>query len=230
MIHIKKDEIVLPGEVLGTINDFENGENTYVFKKEIRSCILGIKQIKIKKNNETGTKKNTKKNWSHQTDKREDIEATNANIPKVTYIISVNNTKNHLTLPKKGDVVICKVTKVSFFTVFCEVLIANNKPLKSPFKGFICKGDAHIFETDFQNTFQCFKQGDIIRARVLGIGQNSAYKLSTVGLDFGVIIALNDNGDVLKRAAWNTMISPKDFSCETRKVSAHGVDFVIEEK
>ncbi|CRH03008.1 exosome complex component CSL4, putative [Plasmodium relictum] len=181
------DNIVLPGEVIGSEKDYINGENTYVLKNEIRSTILGKKNIIVNNDNKK--------------------------------IINVDNIKSFVALPKAGDIVICKIYRVTFNMIYCNIILSNNKPLKNSFKGYINKSDIHIYEGELGDNFDCFKQGDIIKAKILSIGQHSSYKLSTVGSDLGVIIALSDKGEILKPVAWNLMVNLDDMSFEQRKVS-----------
>ncbi|VWU49529.1 exosome complex component CSL4, putative [Hepatocystis sp. ex Piliocolobus tephrosceles] len=134
-------------------------------------------------------------------------------------VIIVDNIKSFQLLPQVGDVVICKVFRVTFNMVYCNILIVKDKPLKNFFKGFINKSDIHIHEGELGDNFDCYKQGDIIKAKILSIGQHSAYKLSTVGSDLGVIIAFSEKGEILKPVAWNLMVSLSDMNFEQRKVS-----------
>ncbi|CRG93128.1 exosome complex component CSL4, putative [Plasmodium gallinaceum] len=134
-------------------------------------------------------------------------------------IINVDNIKSFVALPKTGDIVICKVYRVTFNIIYCNIILSNGNPLKNSFKGYINKSDIHIYEGELGDNFDCFKQGDIIKAKILSIGQHSSYKLSTVGSDLGVIIALSDKGEILKPVAWNLMVNLSDMSFEQRKVS-----------
>ncbi|GAW79339.1 exosome complex component CSL4 [Plasmodium gonderi] len=181
------DEIVLPGEIIGMCNTFLNGENTYCVKTEIRSAILGKKEVRFDKD---GNK-----------------------------VLSVSNTKWFVALPQVGDIVICKVYRVTFNIIYCTIILLNNKVLKNPFKGYINKSDIHLYEGELGDNFECYKQGDIIKAKVLSIAQHGSYKISTVGSDLGVILALSRIGKILKPVAWNLMINVSDMSFEKRKVS-----------
>ncbi|KEG01573.1 exosome complex component CSL4, putative [Plasmodium vinckei vinckei] len=181
------DNIVLPGEVVGNLNNYISGNNTYILKNEIRSTILGKKNISINNENKQ--------------------------------IINIDVIKDYVPLPQVGDLVICKVYRVTFNMIYCNIMLTNNKPLKNSLKGYINKSDIHIYEGDLGDNFDCFKQGDIIKAKVLSIGQHSSYKLSTVGSDLGVIIALSEKGDILQPVAWNLMVNLSDMSFEQRKVS-----------
>ncbi|CAD2088158.1 exosome complex component CSL4, putative [Plasmodium vinckei brucechwatti] len=181
------DNIVLPGEVVGSLSNYISGNNTYILKNEIRSTILGKKNISINNENKE--------------------------------IINIDVIKDYVPLPQVGDLVICKVYRVTFNMIYCNIMLTNNKPLKNSLKGYINKSDIHIYEGDLGDNFDCFKQGDIIKAKVLSIGQHSSYKLSTVGSDLGVIIALSEKGDILQPVAWNLMVNLSDMSFEQRKVS-----------
>ncbi|SPJ09631.1 exosome complex component CSL4, putative [Plasmodium sp. DRC-Itaito] len=182
------DDIVIPGEFLGSQDKYINGNNTYLLKHEIRSSILGKKIIN--KNNDNKT------------------------------IISVYNLKPaSLSLPKIGDIVICKIERVSFHMIYCYILSSHNTFTKNTLKGFILKSDIHVNQGELGDNFLCFKQGDIIKAKVLSIGQYSSYKLSTVGKELGVIAAFNEKGEILKPVAWNLVLNINDMTFERRKAS-----------
>ncbi|SOV77832.1 exosome complex component CSL4, putative [Plasmodium reichenowi] len=143
----------------------------------------------------------------------------NKNNDKKT-IISVYNLKPpSLYLPKIGDIVICKIQRVSFHMIYCYILSSHNIFTKNALKGFILKSDIHINEGELGDNFICFKQGDIIKAKVLSIGQYSSYKLSTVGSELGVIAAFNQKGEILRPVAWNLVLNINDMTFERRKAS-----------
>ncbi|CAG9483468.1 unnamed protein product [Plasmodium vivax] len=182
------DSIVLPGEALGSCDAYVSGENTYSLQKEVRSAILGRRQL-----------------------------TTNGDGKQV---ISVANTKEFIPLPQVGDLVTCKVYRVTFNLIYCNIILLNNKAVRNSFRAFINKSDIHVYEGELGDNFECFKQGDIIRAKVLSVAQHGSYKLSTVGSDLGVILALSDGGQIMKPVAWNLMVNLSDMTFEKRKVSS----------
>ncbi|EUD65233.1 hypothetical protein C922_04362 [Plasmodium inui San Antonio 1] len=181
------DSIVLPGEALGSCDVYVGGENTYILQKEVRSAILGRRQLE-----------------------RDDDGKQ---------VISVANTKEFMPLPQAGDLVTCKIYRVTFNLIYCNIVLLNGRAIKNPFRAFINKSDIHVYEGELGDNFECFKQGDIIKAKVLSVGQHGSYKLSTVGSDLGVILALSDKGEIMKPVAWNLMVNLSDMSFEKRKVS-----------
>ncbi|ANQ06210.1 Uncharacterized protein PCOAH_00004610 [Plasmodium coatneyi] len=183
----RMDSIVLPGEALGSSDLYVSGENTYILQKEVRSSILGRRQLVTDSNGKQ--------------------------------IISVANTKDFIPLPQVGDLVTCKVYRVTFNVIYCNIILLNNRAIKNSFRAFINKSDIHVYDGELGDNFECFKQGDIIRAKVLSVGQHGSYKLSTVGSDLGVILALSDKGQIMKPVAWNLMVNLSDMSFEKRKVS-----------
>ncbi|CAA9986579.1 exosome complex component CSL4, putative [Plasmodium knowlesi strain H] len=181
------DSIVLPGEALGSSDVYVSGENTYTLQKEVRSAILGRRELVTDSDGKQ--------------------------------IISVANTNDFIPLPQVGDLVTCKVYRVTFNVIYCNIILLNNRPIKNSFRAFINKSDIHVYDGELGDNFECFKQGDIIRAKVLSVGQHGSYKLSTVGSDLGVILALSEKGQIMKPVAWNLMVNLSDMSFEKRKVS-----------
>ncbi|SBS82090.1 exosome complex component CSL4, putative (CSL4) [Plasmodium malariae] len=212
------DTIVLPGEVIGSSLDYICGENTYVTAATTTAATTTAATTTAATTTAATTTAATTTTATTATATTA-TTTTDDNNGEHKKVISVDNVKHFVALPKVGDVVICKIYRVTFNIIYCHIILSNNKPLKNSFKGYINKSDIHIYEGELGDNFDCFKQGDIIKAKVLSIGQHSSYKLCTVGSDLGVIIALSDKGDILKPVAWNLMINVNDMSFEQRKVS-----------
>lgn len=131
--------------------------------------------------------------------------------------------------PKIGDLVIGKVTKISQRNVSVNMLLkeeSETEYLKCSIghSGIIRLNDIHnrIFDTNTLNiTISSFRPGDIVRARVLAIGEGQMYYLSTASPDLGVIYARGSmTGDLMIPISAEEMICPNIHMVETRKVAA----------
>lgn len=66
---------------------------------------------------------------------------------------------------------------------------------------------------------ECFRPGDIVRARILSLGTMREYFLTTAKPDLGVVSALSVAEHTLIPVNWETMRCPETGSLEKRKVA-----------
>merc|ERR1711976_325491 len=92
----------------------------------------------------------------------------------------------------------------------CQVVAIEDVPLKERFRGVIRKQDIRFFEIDKVNITYCFRVGDFVRAKVLALGDNKSYVLSTAVSDnLGVIFAWSASGAALQPVSWQHMRCPQ---------------------
>ncbi|KAH3901538.1 related to Exosome complex component CSL4 [Saccharomycodes ludwigii] len=156
-------------------------------------------------------------------------------------------------LPKEGDIVLCKVTRISAQKANVEILVVeNNNCLKDSgvgtngagvssvtggsgavtffisqassdlgetFKGVIRSQDVRATERDSVKITECFKPGDIVRCKVLSLGDGNNYYLTTAKNYLGVVFAksLGGAGELMYAIDWKTMIAPTSQVLEQRK-------------
>ncbi|KAH3682657.1 hypothetical protein WICPIJ_006371 [Wickerhamomyces pijperi] len=87
------------------------------------------------------------------------------------------------------------------------------------FRGIIRIQDIRATERDKLKMVECFKPNDIIRAKVLSIGDGQNYYLTTNENEFGVVFARanNGNGELMYPIDWQSMIVPSTGDIELRK-------------
>lgn len=61
--------------------------------------------------------------------------------------------------------------------------------------------------------------GDIVKAVIIGLGDERSYYISTAGNDFGVVVARSEAGNPLVPASWKEMKDVKTGKGEMRKVA-----------
>lgn len=64
--------------------------------------------------------------------------------------------------------------------------------LKQPFRGIIRKEDVRALDKDRIVMQNCFRPSDIVVARVIGMGENNAFLLTTAEIELGVVVALSE--------------------------------------
>ena len=116
-------------------------------------------------------------------------------------------------MPAVGDVVYARVTRISKSRgAECQIF-ATLKPLSREFRGTVRTVDfASPALQEFSQVSDCFRPGDIIRAKIISLGDSKSFFLSTVPDDCGVVFAGNLNPASYKLVAL-------DGQVERRKVA-----------
>ena len=139
-----------------------------------------------------------------------------------------------------GDVVLCRVTRISqraaFATIVCVERSSSSSsdsspspssttataavPLATPLTGILRAPDVRATEIDAVEVPACFRPGDVVRARVLSLGDSRSFHLSTAADDLGVVFARSEAaGAPLVAESWERMRCPSTGTVEKRKVA-----------
>lgn len=135
--------------------------------------------------------------------------------PPVVSVIS----ENKVTLPQKDSIVLAQVINVT--PRICKVVIlkVNSVTLKSCLPGVLRKEDVRATEKDSVELFNCFRPGDVMRARVISLGDGNAYSLTTAENELGVMYAISEGGYPMVPASWCEMQCTITERREKRKVA-----------
>lgn len=98
-----------------------------------------------------------------------------------------------------------------------EILVVGQKPLESAIPGIIQQKDVRQTLIDSVEISKCFRPGDIIRAKVIALGDQRSFILSTARNDLGVVLAQSLAGFTMVPISWDKMICPKTKFVENRK-------------
>ena len=92
-------------------------------------------------------------------------------------------------VPCLGDIVIAKIDKISKIRgAECFIISVNGELLGEVYRGLVRSVDMQPVGIEIGQVNDCFNCGDIIRAKVISIGDaKHGYLLSTVSDDLGVI-------------------------------------------
>uniref|UniRef100_T1KIF4 S1 motif domain-containing protein n=1 Tax=Tetranychus urticae TaxID=32264 RepID=T1KIF4_TETUR len=126
-------------------------------------------------------------------------------------------------IPQVGDVVTCQVEKIVSNQCKCLIKCIADSVLKQPFKAIIRKEDVRATDKDNVELYTCFRPGDIILAKIIGLSE-SGYLLSTASNEFGVVIARSENGVLMVPVSWTEMMCPEFKVKETRKVARIAIE------
>merc|ERR1711934_1348441 len=194
---------VVPGERLSTTEEYQPGNNVYVHEGQIFASIVGQRKI----NSQT---------------------------------ISVTPT-NSIHVPTVGSLALFRVHRVKMNQINGNIVMVideNDKQLKSlPASemntlysnrqsltnlgfpaGMIRREDIRLTEKDNLVLKDCFQPGDFVLCRVLSLGDNKDYFLSTAENQLGVVWAKCKSSNVfMLPKSWIEMVCPKSGVVERRK-------------
>jgi len=133
-------------------------------------------------------------------------------------------------IPVVNSIVTCKILTLT--SSFCKTSIhcVDETVLKQPFKGVIRKEDVRALDKDRVVMHNAFRPSDIVLARVIGIGENNSFLLSTAESELGVVVAQSEAGVPMVPVNWSEMVCPKTFVKEYRKVAKVFFDIKPSEK
>lgn len=151
-----------------------------------------------------------------------------------TSSISVLPRKATLMLPAVGSYVTCRVHRVTARDARCEILMIHVPTpataenlyatestivLPTPLTGQLRQRDVRRHDIDNVVMINCFRPTDIIRARVIALGDTRSYFLSTVGNECGVLLAYSAVGVAMLPVSWELMQCPVTAVKQQRKVA-----------
>ncbi|RPA79178.1 hypothetical protein BJ508DRAFT_416117 [Ascobolus immersus RN42] len=132
-----------------------------------------------------------------------------------------------LKLPDVGDNVYARVTKISRLEARLEVLGTEDASGggiglaggSEGWGGVLRKLDLRERDRDRAEVGKCVRVGDIVRAKVISLGDQSNYFLSTAGNSLGVVVARAENGELMAPRSWKDMVGLRSGCIEERKVA-----------
>ena len=137
---------------------------------------------------------------------------------KSAKILTVTASRqDSIALPRIGDVVICKVLRMTYRQAHVALIAVGDKTCAEGFVGIIRVQDIRATEKDKIKIASCFRPMDIVRAIVLSLGENQSYLLSTARNDLGVIYATTSEGYQLYPINWKEMKCAETGQIEERK-------------
>jgi exosome complex component CSL4 len=92
-------------------------------------------------------------------------------------------------LPTVSSVVLARVTRINPRQATVTIFCVGDVPLHDEFQGIIRAQDVRATEKDKVKIFESFRPGDIVRALVISLGDQSNYYLSTAQNSLGVVMA-----------------------------------------
>ena len=128
--------------------------------------------------------------------------------------------RSRVRLPEVNDVVFAKCVKIRDKMAQFDVLVCDGKPLKTDFSGIVRQQDVRKTEIDKVVIEESFVPGDVVRCKVLSMGDGRSLVLATNENTLGVVRAKCKRCKATMVAMnWQEMMCPKTEHREFRKVA-----------
>jgi exosome complex component CSL4 len=180
----------IPGQTLSTSSKHSPGPGTHLTNSSIISSILGPPT----------TKKST-------------------TAPKATPILSVSRPSTTPLQPTVSAQVYARITRLDRQQARCDILTVSDTVCAIPLRGILRSQDVRATEKDKVKLSECFCVGDIVRAIIVGLGDQQGYYLSTAGNEFGVVMCWSEQGNVCVPVSWKEVRDSITGVKEMRKVA-----------
>ena len=187
--------VAIPGDKIGSLTEFNPGPGTYIRGDSIYASLTGfIRTDKVTSN----------------------VEEEGVQLPQIH--VTLNELEKEC-IPKSGSLVNARVISINPRSCKVSIIAVEDTYLKHTFRGIVRKEDVRAFQKDQVEMDKCYRPCDIIRARVLSLGEALHYVLTTAENELGVIFAKGEGGFPLVPYSWEEMQCPKTGNKEFRKVA-----------
>jgi exosome complex component CSL4 len=198
--------IVLPGQSLGTSSQHTSSTGTHLFNDQVCASLAGH-------------------SYTHPPGK-----SSNHPQPLISVLRTTNSAQatssalNTPLLPTVGATILGRVIRTTPRQAIVSILCVANTSISSlstsdQHQGIIRALDVRATQVDTVKIAESFRPGDIVRATVISLGDQSNYYLSTAGNELGVIMARSSEGNDMVPSSWKDMRDPVTGKTEARKVA-----------
>lgn len=153
--------LALPGQLLGPATKYRAGPGTHIHEANLYASLLGSVHVSQPPKPAGPAKRPNR------------IVAAAAVPPASLPVISVllqrpqQQQRNNKVLPDVGDLVLCRVTRISFAQAIVSILAIGDAVLDTEWQGVIRVRDVRATEKDRVRIHESFRPGDIVRAQVV---------------------------------------------------------------
>lgn len=224
--------VAIPGQYLGNTSDYQPGPGTHVYNSKLYASILGP-ITKTAPPVSTGPAKRLNKITSVtptslpilsidrnlSSSRGGAATSQNANSDADHYQSHDLSQNLNEVLPEVNRIVLCRVSRITPKQATVSILVVGETVLNGEWQGLIRVQDVRATEKDKVKIFESFRPGDIVRATVISLGDQSNYYLSTASNHLGVIMAISEAGNTMYPVSWKEYRDPETGVCELRKVA-----------
>ena len=165
-------EIILPGDIIGSVDDLECGSGCYASNGIIRASLSGRLVFN-------------------------DVDSSSK---RIVNVFTPNGSRAaEEGVVNIGDKIICQVQRVTMNQAVVGIICVGDREISEPAKGIIRREDITVRSAEIDSIVlhECFRPGDIVRAEVVSLGDSRQYFLTTDGTDLGVIGAKSQSGHIM---------------------------------
>ncbi|KAL8998304.1 MAG: hypothetical protein Q9169_002618 [Polycauliona sp. 2 TL-2023] len=213
--------LVLPGELLGPTSKYDSGPGTHSYNSSIYASLSG--QPTAITSSHIPSSKSSKPPPKHTLTITR-LPSTSATADRGPVSERISNTN---ALPRVGDVVLGRVTRCMTRQVNVGILIVmdgageqgEGMVCANEIQGVVRREDVRATEKEKVVVGEGFRVGDLVRAVVISLGDQSNYYLTTAKNELGVIMAKSQYGNTMHPISWKEFKDPVTEETETRKVA-----------
>ena len=148
------------------------------------------------------------------------VEKQCVNTETRVQVVPFDTTQGRLpVVPTVGDTVLARVVRLSHKSASVDIIAVGDRALKESFTGVIRSQDVRSFDVDAMEIHTCFRPRDIVKAKVLALGDRRAYYLTTVEQGLGVISGVSKNGNTMVGMNEKMMVCKETGEMEERRVA-----------
>ncbi|CEQ42632.1 SPOSA6832_04471 [Sporobolomyces salmonicolor] len=135
-------------------------------------------------------------------------------------VVTVKGKEDTQAIPEPNSIVIGTVSRITRQAATLSLLTVDGRPCRPDFAGVIRGQDVRQTAKDSVKMWSCFRPGDVVRAKVISLGDSRSYFLSTAANSLGVLFAVSGTtGEALEAVSWEEMRDPSSGAVEGRKVA-----------
>lgn len=150
--------LAIPGQLLGPASKFQPGPGTHIHESNLYSSLLGTIHI---------TQPAKAPGPAKRLNKIINTTTTPAELPTISVTRTGISEKQRETLPEVGNVVLCRVIRITPRQAVVAILICGDTVLDAEWQGLIRVQDVRATEKDRVKIYESFRPGDIVRAEVV---------------------------------------------------------------
>ncbi|KAI4260219.1 MAG: hypothetical protein L6R42_004156 [Xanthoria sp. 1 TBL-2021] len=213
--------LALPGQLLGASSTYNPGPGTHLHASNIYASLPGRPTASTSTHNPSSKSSKPPPKQTLTITRLPSTSAT-ADLGPVSERISNTNA-----LPRVGDVVLGRVTRCMTRQVNVGILIVlgadgaqeEGMVCANEIQGVVRREDVRATEKEKVVIGDGFRVGDLVRAVVISLGDQSNYYLTTAKNELGVIMAKSEYGNTMYPISWKEFKDPATGETETRKVA-----------
>ncbi|WVQ80611.1 hypothetical protein IAT38_002716 [Cryptococcus sp. DSM 104549] len=137
-------------------------------------------------------------------------------------VVTVVGRQESAATVEVDSIIIGTISRLGAQQAHVTITTLNDRPLPESSEdwiGVIRIADVRLTERDKIKMGDCFRLGDIVKARVLSLGDARSYYLSTAANELGVVYAKSESGNPLAPVSYQEMEDSETGKREKRKVA-----------